>query len=89
MRFRKAESVKAGLQEARDPSDLESAHVTHRMAIADIAEVRSVFIKRLLTIAVMMSLAGFSLHCSRLQYEERAETSAETLLSLLNDPSLP
>jgi len=58
------------------------------MAIADIAEVRSV-IKRLLTIAVMMSLAGFSLHCSRLQYEERAETSAETLLSLLNDPSLP
>jgi hypothetical protein len=88
MRFRKAESVKAGLQEARDPSDLESAHVTHRMAIADIAEVRSV-IKRLLTIAVMMSLAGFSLHCSRLQYEERAETSAETLLSLLNDPSLP
>ena len=84
MRFREAESVKAGLQEACDPSDLEPAHVTHRMATADIAEVRSVVIKRLLTIAVVMDslfagLAGFSLHRSRLQYEERAETTTQNL----------
>ena len=68
--------------------------MTDRANISGIAKPRSIFVKRLLTIAVLtdlffIGLAGFTLQQARLQYEERAEITTQnlsrTLAGYIND----
>jgi len=68
--------------------------VTDRANISGIAKPRSIFVKRLLTIAVLtdlffIGLAGFTLQQARLQYEEHAEITTQnlsrTLAGYIND----
>jgi hypothetical protein len=68
--------------------------MTDRANISGIAKPRSIFVKRLLTIAVLtdlffIGLAGFTLQQARLQYEEHAEITTQnlsrTLAGYIND----